>query len=233
MLTLPVLWTLIACGPPAAPGDDALDALESDAFVTVTNEDAIWFEPTTRVADVGLVFYPGGKVDAEAYAPVLRRIAEAGYPVWVVRVAFDLAILSPGRADTVINVVDDVDTWVVGGHSLGGVSAAVYADGHLDVVKGLALWAATPPDDRDLTDSGLAVSSLFASNDGLFVREDWEASFDLLPADTVKHEIVGGNHAGFGDYGDQADDLEATITPEDQWDETASYTVDLLERVTP
>ena len=50
----------------------------------------------------------------------------------------------------------------------------------------------------------------------------------LLPADTTYVAIEGGNHAGFGRYGPQAGDNEATITPEAQQAQVVVATTGLL-----
>lgn len=230
MRTLPLIL-LVACGPLADPEADALDALESDDLVTVTQGDTIRFEPVERVADVGLVFYPGGKVSPEAYAPPLRLVAEAGYPAWIVPVPSGLAIFGVERGDWALEEGDDVDRWVFAGHSLGGVGAAFYTHKHPELVDGLVLWASTTTRGKDLSDADLPVTSVFASEDGLFTREDWEESLQYLPADTTLVEIEGGNHAQFGDYGEQDDDLPASISPEEQWDQAAAATEAVLAAV--
>ena len=55
----------------------AEDALVSDRFVTVTEQDGNWvFVPESPTA--GLIFYPGDKVENTAYAPLLHDLAEDG-----------------------------------------------------------------------------------------------------------------------------------------------------------
>ena len=56
----------------------AIKALQSDGSVTITEtDDAITFAPNGEDPEEGVIFYPGGKVETEAYAPLLRRLAEA------------------------------------------------------------------------------------------------------------------------------------------------------------
>ena len=58
-----------------------------------------------------------------------------------------------------------------------------------------------------------------------------EEQFKKLPKSTRRVVIKGGNHAGFGDYGIQADDGERTISLEDQQSQAAKHLVAFLKRV--
>ena len=63
----------LACSSSYPAGPDALDALISDGSTNVSIEsDWIMFEPVFPSSNVGFAFYPGGKVEAEAYAPVFK-----------------------------------------------------------------------------------------------------------------------------------------------------------------
>ena len=54
--------------------------MDSDAAVTVTESATqIVMTPTGEVSSTGVFFQPGAKVDARAYAAVLRPLAEAGF----------------------------------------------------------------------------------------------------------------------------------------------------------
>mgnify|MGYP001823018719 FL=1 len=211
------------------PMPEAVAATSSDDLVTVTDDPWLTFTPAEPSA-AGLVFYPGGRVPPEAYAPALQAIAEAGYTTVVPDMPFGLAVLSPDVANEVIEAHPEVERWVIGGHSLGGAMAASYADGH-DTVDGLALWAAYPADTTDLSDDDLTVASIYATEDGLTTLEDIEDSRARLPADTTFTEIVGGNHAGFGWYGEQDGDGVATISREQQQAQTVAATLDVLRSV--
>jgi hypothetical protein len=212
----------------ADPTPEATAAMASDEAVTVSADGAIVFEPADP-ATTGFIFYPGGRVAAEAYAPQMRAIAEAGYLGVITPMPFGLAVLSPDAADGIIAAHPEIEHWVIGGHSLGGAMAAQYADGHDDIIDGLVLWAAYPAGGTDLSDADLEVTSISASQDGLASREEIEASAAQLPPDATFVEIEGGNHAGFGSYGAQAGDGQATITPQEQQAQTVAATLALLE----
>ncbi len=214
----------------ADPTPEATTALAPDEGVAVTRDGAIVFEPA-EPATTGFIFYPGGRVAAEAYAPAMRAIADAGYLAAITPMPFGLAVLSPDAAGGVIADHPEIETWVIGGHSLGGAMAAQYADGHDDVIDGLVLWAAYPAGGTDLSDADVTVASISASEDGLASREEIEASAAQLPPDTTFVEIEGGNHAQFGSYGEQAGDGEATISPTEQQDLAVAATLAVLEAV--
>ena len=77
---------------PSQPRQAALDALQSDSQVKVTDTGKyITFEPADSQAATGLIFYPGGHVDYRAYAPILHRIAAQGFLVILVPVRLNLA----------------------------------------------------------------------------------------------------------------------------------------------
>ena len=163
----------------------------------------------------GFLFYPGGRVDYRAYAPVLRKIAEQGYFVAVVKVKLNLAFFDVKAADQVIAKYPQVERWAIGGHSLGGVAAAIYAKDHLDTIRAIVFWASYPADDA-LKNSNILVLSIHGSHDGLATGDKINASKTLFPEQTQYVSIEGGNHGQFGSYGIQAGGNAATISPEEQ-----------------
>ncbi len=194
----------------------AIAALESDATVRVSLDRWIVFEPTNRDATTGFIFYPGGRVLPEAYSPWVRALAEQGYLSVIVPMPLNLAIFNPDAANEVIAAFPAIQTWVIGGHSLGGVMAARFADSRRDQVDGLALLAAYPEAHIDLSESGLAAVAIYGDRDGLVSVAEMEASLAQLPADARAAPIAGGNHAQFGWYGEQAGDQPARISREQQ-----------------
>ncbi len=202
---------------PAQPDQTALDALISDDLVEVFPlSDGLYFSPVMEKQDTALIFYPGGRVDYRAYAPLLRNIAEAGFPVYLVKMPLSLAVFDPNRADSYLQANPQIKNWVIGGHSLGGAMAANYVYTHQEALSGLLLIAAYPAENNDLSGVDLKVLSVSASLDGLATPEKIQNSIPLLPKDTIFFEIKGGNHAQFGYYGSQNGDLTAQITREEQ-----------------
>lgn len=194
--------------PRPLPADQiAIDALRDSSTVHVTvSSSQIRFDPTTDPRSVGLVFYPGAKVDPRAYAHILRPLAEAGYPVVVIKLPYGIAFFAANAAADVVGRDDGVDQWVIAGHSLGGTVAARFAsrnDG--DEIAGLLLWASFPASDIS-SSTNLDVLSISGSNDGLATPAKIQASRVDLPAATKFVEIEGALHAYFGDYGSQSGD---------------------------
>lgn len=193
------------------------------------NERWLIFLPDGKAPTVGLILYPGGRVDFRAYAPTAQAIADQGYFVSLIRMPLNLAVFDPDAAADVIAAHPEIERWVVGGHSLGGAMAARFAFKHPDAVRGLVLWASYPASSDDLSRSGLHVLSISASLDGLATPEKIAASRPLLPPGTIWVVIEGGNHAQFGWYGDQNGDNSATVSREAQQAQVIEATVTFLE----
>jgi hypothetical protein len=197
------------------PMQEALDAMKSDDIVEIEQGEWIVFKPKTVEYTKGFIFYPGGKVSPESYAPLARAIATAGYIAIIVPMPLNLAVFSPNKAENVIAEYSAVKEWVIGGHSLGGSMVASFIYNHVALTAKLVLLAAYPANNNDLSDYNIQVVSIYGSEDGL-LDDSIDNTKSLLPAGTVFIEIEGGNHAYFGYYGEQSGDNPATITREQQ-----------------
>ncbi len=213
---------------------EAQTALTSTTQVSVTNDGWLAFMPVNNSPRVGYVIYPGGKVPAEAYAPLAQAIAQEGYFVAIVSVPLYLALFNTNAAQPVLAAHPDIEVWAVGGHSLGGVAASQFAKDNPENVKGLILMASQSFPGAGLeTATGLEVISLYGTLDGLFTEDSKTASRAELPAATQFIAIEGGNHAQFGWYGSQAGDNTATISYAEQQAQVVSATVALLAQLAP
>jgi len=67
----------------------------------------------------------------------------------------NLAVLGSNRADGAREAFPAIESWAVGGHSLGGAMACRYAADNTDELNGLVLHASYC--DRDVSESGLRV----------------------------------------------------------------------------
>ncbi|MDE7262630.1 MAG: alpha/beta hydrolase, partial [Oscillospiraceae bacterium] len=120
----------------------ASEALKSDDAVEVEwiDDNGIVFLPTEPEA--GLIFYPGGKVEFTAYAPLLRSLAEEGILCVLIKMPCNLAVLDIDAAEGMQEKFPEIGDWYIGGHFLGGAMAAGYVADHVDEYKGLILLAA-------------------------------------------------------------------------------------------
>jgi hypothetical protein len=205
----------------------ALSALESTDRVTITRDKWIVFEPVEET-ETGLIFYPGGLVEPTAYAPILHQIAEKGVLVIITPMPLNLAILNTGAANDVIDAYPDISTWILAGHSLGGASAAIFAENNPNRIDAIALWDSYPPDSADLSDNTNSVISIFGTTNNIPNTENFNDKKYLLPVDTLFIGIEGANHAQFGDYGPQKGDVIATLSLAEQHEQVAEIMLDFI-----
>ena len=206
---------------------DALSALESTDRVTITQDKWIVFEPEEET-DTGLIFYPGGLVEPTAYAPILHQIAEEGVLVIITPMPLNLAIFNTGAANAVIDAYPQISTWILAGHSLGGASAAIFAENNPKTIDAIALWDSYPPDSADLSDNTISVISIFGTTNNIPNTENFNDKKHLLPADTTFIGIEGANHAQFGDYGPQKGDVVASMSLTEQHEQVAEIMLDFI-----
>jgi pimeloyl-ACP methyl ester carboxylesterase len=226
VVALSVLGFVVWAENPLGPAPEALAALESDSAVTVTTGDFITFKPVEVEPVTGFIFYPGGRVDYRSYAAPLREIAAQGYLVVLVPVSLNLAFFDVNAAEPVLAAYPEIQHWVVGGHSLGGVASALFAK-EQPQMEGIIFWASYPADDS-LRNSDLKMLSIYGTNDMAGMGK-FDETRPLLVPDTQYVIIEGGNHAQFGDYGPQPGDKTATISRADQQAQVVSAVVKFFE----
>jgi pimeloyl-ACP methyl ester carboxylesterase len=230
---LALVWWL----QPFTAQEPAQAAMQSDESATVTESATrIVLEPAGQGSTTSVFFQPGAKVEARAYAAVLRPLAEAGYRVVIVKQPLGIAFLSLGAFDSVRSDFPGAESWVLGGHSLGGTVAAMQAEAaDSDAqapARGLLLYASYPA--GDMRDSlSAAVLSISGTNDGLATPADIEASKPNLPEDTEFTPIEGAVHAYFGDYGPQPGDGQPTISHDDARAQISEASVGFVSRAVP
>lgn len=164
-----------------------------------------------------VIFYPGGKVEEQAYLPLAKRISDVGINVVVVKMPFRLAVFGINKADNYLGKTAGIDDYYLMGHSLGGAMASYYSSNNQDSVSGLILLGAylygDYPEEKQVT--------IYGENDGGITENiDYEKNI---------YEIPGGNHAAFGYYGAQKGDGELEITREEQQNIAVSYIREFIE----
>ncbi len=226
-------------GKSAASDPSSTESAVSDAIDLATGSDQAASQRTVTESDsfialgspaseYGLVLYPGAKVEPAAYMPLMEKIADEGIYCVMAKAPFNFAFFNINAADALMATAPDIKHWWIGGHSLGGVVAATYAAGHADALEGIALLAAYSTEDLNV--GSLRAIVLYGSNDLVVNRESLEKDAGNLPADSQTVVIEGGNHAGFGDYGAQEGDGDATINADEQRAITASAIADAMKR---
>jgi hypothetical protein len=209
----------------ADEGAIAVFAPEDNVTVSTPKDGNIVFEPPG--ATVGFIFYPGGKVEANAYQPLMAELAREGVLCVLVEMPFNLAVFDINAADGIQEQYPEIEDWYIGGHSLGGSMAASYLADHVDEYEGLILLGSYST--ADLSDTDLDVLSIYGSEDKVLNREKYDENKSNLPDDFCEVVIEGGCHAYFGMYGAQDGDGTPKITSLTQADMTADILANAMK----
>ncbi|MBE6578026.1 MAG: alpha/beta hydrolase [Ruminococcaceae bacterium] len=188
------------------------------------NDGSIVFEPEN--ASVGFIFYPGGKVENDAYKPLMASLAKEGVLCVLVEMPFNLAVFDINAADGIKEQYPSVKDWYIGGHSLGGSMAASYLESHASDYKGLVLLGSYST--SDLSGTSLEVISVYGSEDKVLNREKYDKNKSNLPSGFTEVVIDGGCHAYFGTYGAQDGDGTPTISNAEQISLTVESIVKMM-----
>ena len=188
--------------------DVALEVMARDNGITV--QDDLTILSPTYPTDTAIIFYPGAKVEAEAYLPLLDQIRQTGVACILVHMPFHMAIFDANAAEEVIAQFPEFQHWYIAGHSMGGAMASKFAADHPDQIDGLILMGAyiygDYPDEKTLTIYGSLNQS---------VEDHIDYTENIV-------EIEGGNHAQFGNYGPQKGDPTAAISAQEQQAQTVA-----------
>ncbi len=195
--------------------DTALAVLAQETGISV--QDNLTILSPSYPTDTGVVFYPGAKVEAEAYLPLLDQIRQTGVSCILVHMPFHMAIFDANAAEEVFGQFPQIEHWYMAGHSMGGAMASQFASQHPEEIDGLILMGAyiygDYPDEKTLTVYGSLNQS---------VEDNIDYTENIV-------EIEGGNHAQFGNYGPQKGDLPATISAEEQQRQTVEAITRFLQ----
>ena len=188
--------------------DVALEVLAQGSGIA--QQDNLTILSPAHPTDTAIIFYPGAKVEAEAYLPLLDQIRQIGVTCILVHIPFHMAIFDANAAEEVIAQFPEIQHWYMAGHSMGGAMASKFASDHPNQVEGLILMGAylygDYPDEKTLTIYGSLNQS---------VEDHIDYTENIV-------EIEGGNHAQFGNYGPQKRDPPATISAQEQQAQTVA-----------
>lgn len=204
--------------------EQAINAMNSSTVTVTTFQRGIAFGDPD--ANTGFIFYPGGKVEDTAYAPLAKEIAEGNVFCVIAEMPYQLAVFRSNAAADIMKQYPKIKEWYIGGHSLGGAMAAYYAGKYPDQFEGIILLAAYST--ADLSQSSMKALLMHGSEDQVLNMENYQKYLSNLPSGYKEITIEGGNHAGFGDYGLQKGDGEATITATEQWRTTSEAILNFI-----
>lgn len=188
--------------------DVALEVMAQDS--SISQQDHLTILSPTYPTDTAMIFYPGAKVEAEAYLPLLDQIRQTGMTCILVHMPFRMAIFDADAAEEVISQFPEIQHWYIAGHSMGGAMASQFASDHPDQVDGLILMGAYIYGDYPAEKTLTIYGSLNQS-----VEDHIDYTENIV-------EIEGGNHAQFGNYGPQKGDPTATISAQEQQAQTVA-----------
>lgn len=204
----------------------------TERAVTVLNDNGVQredgklvFQPSTP-PEKGLIYYPGGLVDPEAYAVSAQGIADAGYLVVIPKMPLNLAFTGINRANGIQADFPEIDSWVIGGHSLGGAMAADYAKNNAGSLDGLIMFASYPANNQDFVDFPIPILTIVASNDPGAPKQ--EEFYNAISDSATLIVIEGGNHRQYADYSFQNNDGVASISAAEQQTQIIAATVQFL-----
>ncbi|MDO5848841.1 MAG: alpha/beta hydrolase [Methanobrevibacter sp.] len=203
--------------------DVADEALKSTQNVNVTKiDEGYFFDGPGK--DEAIIFYPGAKVEAKAYANLMNEIASDGVDCFLVDMPFNFAFFGSDKATPIIERYNYTQ-WAMSGHSLGGIVASSYANDHKDKIDDIVLLASYP---SEKIDGKISMLSIYGDKDGVLNLESYKEAKKYWPENSIEKIISGGNHGNFGDYGLQKGDNKSIISSLDQQNKTAILIVEFL-----
>ncbi len=162
-----------------------------------------------------LIFYPGKRVDATAYQPMMYTLAEKGIDCFLVKPFLSIPFLYEKSAGYIMSAYNETYTaWFIAGHDQGGETAASFSAKHLTELKGLILLGSYP--NESLRYGGFNVLSIYGTNDTVIDAEKYVLGRTFMPENYTEVALEGGNHSYFGYYGLEENDTIGSLTADEQ-----------------
>ncbi|HHT55947.1 MAG TPA: hypothetical protein GX012_05230 [Acholeplasma sp.] len=206
---------------------DVNDYLTSTDKIEIFNDENnyLTFKPENPTS--AIIFYPGGKVDSLAYAPLMFELAENGFLTILIKMPFNLAVFDINAASKVRDLYPNINNWYLSGHSLGGSMAASHLANNSDKYQGLILLGSYST--KDLSNLDIKTLSIYGENDNVLNKANYNKYITNLP-NLEELVIEGGNHANFGYYGNQKGDGISIITRQEQIKLTIDFIVNNIKK---
>ncbi len=161
----------------------------------------------------GIIYYPGGLVDPRSYAGFAKLLSEqSDCHVFVTQPLFNLAITDINKAERIIQDYPLVTSWWIGGHSLGGSSAAFYGINEIESLEGIFFLGSYTTAQADFSSTSLPMLSIIGDQDQILDDATYQQSLVYFSSQLTTYTLQGGNHSQFGDYGLQRGDGVASLT---------------------
>ncbi len=200
----------------------------------------IFFEPVTPPASkVGIIIYPGGRIDSRSYAPAAQMLAKEGYYVAIFPMPEYMAMGDAiYRAGDVMAEHTDITSWFMTGHSMGGTAAGQYMhnkleDDEADQVKGLVIMGSYMDGDHDLSGETLPVLMMFGTEERIANADKpkYDEARVYLPEGAIHFPVQDGFHFGFSFSENNRDDEQVLITHQEQHDIFVPEIVTFIEGI--
>ncbi|ARN73392.1 hypothetical protein BST96_04260 [Oceanicoccus sagamiensis] len=214
--------------------EEALASLASSDAVVISEQRWITFTPTSKVPKTGFIFYPCALCDARGFAPLLKEIAATGFLVVLVPMPSNFAIFDADRALEVKQTFPAIEHWVIGGHSMGGGSSAMFLHSHPDNTDGLLMWDSFTYESYNISEQSLPVLTIYGDSHHSPERPaQFEEAKQYMPPHARYQVIAGGDHFQFGHF--RAEDIAhrttATIPREQQHQQIIAHSVAFLTAI--
>lgn len=196
------------------------DLIESSSVDVKENKNGYLFDGEGK--DDLIIFYPGAKVEAIAYTPLLLELAQNNIDCYLVKMPFNIAILNSNAADIIIKNYK-YDNYYMMGHSLGGAMASVYTSKNENNINGLILLASYSTEKIKKVNT----LSIYGDMDNVLNKENYNKNKTNIN-NITEYIIEGANHSGFAYYGEQKGDNKAAILKEEQIKTTTSIIINFI-----
>jgi hypothetical protein len=208
--------------------DQLAKAMKNDRLVIVNTNDYISIQPIKYTGKIAYIFYPGAKVQPEAYIPKLSSISSSNnIKIFIPKFFKNLAFFGIDKAAMVQKLSPEIRHWYIGGHSFGGSMACMYAKDNAKKIEGVLLLGTYSG--TDISKCPFKVRSINGTEDGIFTPEKIKAHKVELPEGAKITFITGMNHADIGNYGSQSGDKASKLADCDVISKLINATKDFFE----
>lgn len=178
----------------------------------------------SKANDNAIIFYPGAKVEAISYAPLMFKLASQGVDCFLIKMPFNFAFFDQNAATKIIKKYK-YNNYYLSGHSLGGVVAANYIHKNKAKISGLILLASYS---TQKINNNIKILSIYGNKDTVLNKTKYEQNKINWNSTAQELIINGGNHANFGNYGFQKKDSASEISKEMQQEQTIEAIIKMI-----